>query len=205
MKNGLLIWNVLLTLIVGYLLYSHFSHRAARGEHEPPEFAGGPKDSLRYHKPVRIAYFDMDSIQSNWSLAKDVQAGWSKNEDSIKNVMSKLTQNYQSQVNFYQNKAQTAPGMSPQEQEDAQQHLSNMMDAMRNTKMEMDQKYQERAFNDNRSLKTEIENFIRNYNADKGYTYIFANESGLFYYLDSTFNITADVVKGLNMSYKKKD
>ncbi len=204
MKNGLLIWNVLLTLIAGYLLYAHFSHRAGRGDHETPEYAGGAKDSLRFHKPVRIAYFDMDSIQSNWSLAKDVQAGWSKNEDSIKTVMSKLSQSYQAQVNIYQNKAQTAPGMTQQEQEEAQQHLSNMMDAMRNTKMEMDQKYQERAFNDNRSLKTEIETFIRDYNATKGFTYIFANESGLFYYLDSTFNITADVVKGLNLAYMKK-
>jgi hypothetical protein len=27
MKNGLLVWNVILTLVAGYLLYAHFSKK----------------------------------------------------------------------------------------------------------------------------------------------------------------------------------
>ena len=54
--------------------------------------------------------------------------------------------------------------------------------------------------------RPEIEDFLKEYNKDKRYTYIVSYEQGLFYYKDSSYNVTADVIKGLNERYKvKKD
>jgi len=54
------------------------------------------------------------------------------------------------------------------------------------------------------NLKKAIEEFISEYNKEKQYTYIVSYEQGLFYYKDTVFNITADLVKGLNQQYKAK-
>jgi outer membrane protein len=53
-------------------------------------------------------------------------------------------------------------------------------------------------------VKTKIENFLKEYNKTKGYSYILAYEPGIIYYRDSTLNITDDLVKGLNEQYSKK-
>jgi outer membrane protein len=55
-----------------------------------------------------------------------------------------------------------------------------------------------------KDVKSRIESFLADYNTSKGYNYIFANDQGLFYYKDTAYNITADVIKGLNGIYTKK-
>ena len=55
-----------------------------------------------------------------------------------------------------------------------------------------------------KSVKDKIEGFLKEYNASKGYSYIVAHEPGLFYFRDTTYNITKDVIKGLNELHQKK-
>ena len=53
-------------------------------------------------------------------------------------------------------------------------------------------------------MKKKIEDFLTEYNKDKNYSYIVSYEQGLFYYKDTAYNITDDVIKGLNEQYKNK-
>jgi outer membrane protein len=55
-----------------------------------------------------------------------------------------------------------------------------------------------------KDVKNKIEEYLKTYNNEKGYSYIFAYEPGLFYYRDTMYDITNDVIKGLNDIYKKK-
>src|SRR2546421_659305 len=55
-----------------------------------------------------------------------------------------------------------------------------------------------------KDVKSRIEEFLKEYNKSKGYSYIFSNEPGFIYYRDTMFNITKDLVKGLNEQYLKK-
>ena len=50
-----------------------------------------------------------------------------------------------------------------------------------------------------------IEDFMKEYNKDKGYSYIFSNIPDMMYYKDTAYNITADVIRGLNAMHKKKN
>ena len=54
------------------------------------------------------------------------------------------------------------------------------------------------------SLKKSIEEFVAKYNETRQYSYIVSYEQGLFYYKDTMYNITADLIKGLNDEYKNK-
>ncbi len=70
--------------------------------------------------------------------------------------------------------------------------------------MELDKTYNDYVTRRMQDVKTKIEEFLKEYNRDKGYSYIVAYEPGLYYYKDTIYNITGDVVKGLNAMYNKK-
>ena len=53
-------------------------------------------------------------------------------------------------------------------------------------------------------LKTNIEDFLKDYTKENHYSYIFAFEPGFMFYRDTIYNITSDLVKGLNERYPRK-
>ena len=66
MKNGLLVWNVILTLVAGYLLYSHFSKKG----NGAVAAKNAVKDSISDNKPFRIAYFEMEWPERGTSVSR---------------------------------------------------------------------------------------------------------------------------------------
>jgi len=199
MKNGLLIWNVVLTLVTGYLLINQFStKKTTEGSVKKAAI-----DSSSFHLPFRIAYFEMDSIENNFQVVKNVKAEISKKEDEINGVLNNLAKNLQQRYTYFQTKAQSG-SMSDAEKEAASQELKSMDEEMKNKKQSLDQEYNEFVTRKMKDVKSSIEDFLKEYNKTRNYSYIIAYEQGLFYYKDSAFNITDDVIKGLNEFYKNK-
>ncbi len=197
MKNGLLIWNVILTLVAGYLLVAHFSGKKSNGSSATA--VGG--DSTAAPGNFKMAYFEMDSVEAHFSLVKDVKAELSKKEDAINAEVDRLAKNMQQKYKFYQDKAQ-AGSMTMAEQEAAGQELKNLDDQLKARKQTLDQDYSDYAMKQMKDIKSTIETFLKEYNKDKNFSYIVSYEQGLFYYKDSALNITSDVIKGLNSQYK---
>ncbi len=199
MKNGLLVWNILLTVVAGFLLFAHFSKK----DTGTTSSMNSSKDSLSLHKPFRIAYFEMDSVQNNTSLVKDVQTEIEKKEKDFTTQLSQLEYAYQSKIQEYQQKEKNGT-MTQADYEKAQTDVRQLESRIKNKKQELDQQYQEFMMRSQLNLKKTIEEFIAEYNKTKEYSYIVAYEQGLFYYKDTVYNITGDVVKGLNAQYKSK-
>lgn len=199
MKNGLLIWNLVLTAAVGYLLFTQFNKKTG-------SVNGGKnitKDSLAAGKPFRVAYFEMDSIEAHYSMVKDVQAEIQGKEKEYSNGLAQLDATYRNKIQEYQQKGST---MTQADYEKAQMDLKQLEEVLKNKKQDMDQQYQEFVTRRNLGLKKKIEEFIAEYNKEKEYSYIVVYEPGLFYYKDTVYNITPEVIKGLNEAYlKKKD
>ncbi len=198
MKNGLLVWNVLLTIAAGYLLIKHFT-----GKKEAPIVKEWKQDSLSASKPFRLAYFEMDSVQANAYMVKDVQAEIEKREKDYSGQLSQYEAAYRNKLQEYQQKERGGT-MTQADYEKAQVDLKQLEDRLKGKRQELDQQYQDFVMRSQLKLKKAIEDFISEYNKEKQYTYIVSYEQGLFYYKDTMFNITADLVKGLNQQYKAK-
>jgi outer membrane protein len=199
MKNGLLVWNVLLTLLTGYLLIMHFSPRG----HRDTTSKTVSKDSSGTHKDFLIAYFEMDSVESSFNMVKDVKAEMNKKETEINNELDKLSQDFREKYDYFQRQAQSGK-MTQTESEDASLQLKNLDTKIKNRKQVLDQDYNDFVVRQMKDVKTAIEDYLKEYNSSGKYSYIIAYEQGLFYYKDSALNITADVIKGLNAAYKPK-
>ena len=56
----------------------------------------------------------------------------------------------------------------------------------------------------NKALHDSIQHYLALYNKDKKYGMIFAKQGDNLLYADKAYDITAEVVAGLNKAYKKK-
>lgn len=199
MKNGLLVWNIVLTLLVGYLLFAQLNKKG--------NVVAGNKNVSRDSNVVnagfRIAYFEMDSIETHFTMVKDIKAEIAKKDEEYSNGLTQLDATYRNKIQEYQQK-EKAGTMVQADYEKAQVDLRQLEDRLKNRKQELDQQYQDFVMRKNLGVKKKIEDFLTEYNKTQGYSYIVAYEQGLFYYKDTTYNITSEVIKGLNEEYKNK-
>lgn len=196
MNRGLIILNVLLLIAVGVLFYLHFSSKKTA---EVKTVSA--KTATSIEEKCRIAYFEMDSIENSFTVVKDVKNELGREEDKINNEMASLEKKYRDKINQYQSQAQT---MTQVQSEMANRDVLQMQETIKGKKQELDSRYQDLYMRKMRDVKAKIEDFLKEYNNEKGFAYIVAYEPGLFYYKDTAYNITPDVIKGLNQRYEKK-
>jgi outer membrane protein len=195
MNRGLLITNVILFVLVGVLFYLHFS------SNKKPEVRSAVSSSKAPAKEFKIAYFEMDSLESSFSMVKDVKNELGRKEDAINNELTRLEKSVRDKANMYQGQA---ANMTQVQSEMATRDMMQLQQNFQSRKQALDQEYQDFYMRKMRDVKTKIEGFLKEYNQTKGYSYIFAYEPGLFYYRDTVYNITDDLIKGLNATYEKK-
>lgn len=199
MKNGLFIWNVVLSLVAGYLLIIHFSSKKGNTK----QYKASSTDNTPGSNQFRMAYFEMDSVAANFDLVKELRAELAKKEEEINGEIDKLSKNMQQRYNYYQNQAQ-AGALSQAQSETASQELKSLDDQIKNRKQQLDTEFNELTMRRQNDIKSKIEEFLKKYNEIRNYSYIVSYEQGLFYLKDTAYNITPDVVKGLNELYKPK-
>lgn len=198
MKNALLILNLILLVAVGVLFYLHFSS----GKKGPDAKISSAATKVPMQAgDCRIAYFDMDSINNSFVLIKNVKDELSKEEVKINSTLTNLQKTYNDRITHYQGQQQS---MSAVESETANRDILQLQDRIRSTKQEMEQKYQDLYMRKMQDVKAKVEDYLKEYNKDKGYAYILAYEPGFIFYRDSALNITSDIIAGLNEKYKKK-
>ncbi|HMK26542.1 MAG TPA: OmpH family outer membrane protein [Chitinophagaceae bacterium] len=193
MKNGLLIWNVVLSLVAGLLLFLQFGPK----KHNRDYIKDSVKDTTTNHH-FQIAYFEMDSVEANYNMVKDVKAEIDAKDIEYNNSQNQLDQIYKNKYNEYASKS----SMTPEETEAAQNVLKQLGESLKNQKQDLDLKYNDFKMRKMLEVKKKIEEFIKEFNKTRNYSFIVAADTGLFYYKDSVYNITAEVVKGLNENYK---
>jgi len=200
MKSGILIFNAILLVLVGVLFYLHFSaapKQAVASAHTPTQKAPAGSNDFR------IAYFDMDSLAASFSLVLDAKAELNRKEEAVNAEKAKMERNYKDRLESYQRQAQ-ASSMNQVQSENATKDMMQLQQQIQSRSQALEQEYQDFYTRKMKEVKEKIEAFLKDYNAQKGYAYIVAYEPGLFYYRDTAYDITADVVAGLNKAYKKK-
>jgi outer membrane protein len=199
MKNGLVILNVILLVAVAILFYLHFSSGKTKGTKTT---AKTDSTTVAAPGPFRIGYFEMDSVESNFSMVKDVKAELNKKEDAINNELARIDKGIQEKANEYQKKLQSG-AMTPEQVQAAQSDMASRQREFDVQKQQYDQEYKDVYMRRMQDVRNKIEEFLKDFNKDKKYSYILSYEPGLIYYRDSAYDITAEVVKGLNRMYSK--
>jgi outer membrane protein len=93
--------------------------------------------------------------------------------------------------------------MNEKQSEVAGQEMRALDDQLKNRKQALDAEYGDFVMRRQNEIKSKIEAFLAEYNKEHQYSYIVSYEQGLFYYKDTAYNITADLIKGLNEKFKQ--
>lgn len=190
MKNILLVFNIILLALVGYLYYLHF-HTDKKNVVFHAESAA--VDGSGHN--ARVAYIDLDSLQNNYSYYKKIKADFERKQSEANDEITAMQKKYQNRAMQLQQKA---PTMNQKQQEEAMQEINKMQQDLQSKKQNIDNEL----YNYNSKMKedilTRIQDFLKDYNKDGKYSYIFSYEPGFMFYKDSTLNITPDVISGLN-------
>lgn len=195
MKNALLVINVILLVLVGILFYKVFG-----GNDRVPAGESSATDSTRnVIEAAKIAYIDLDSLQNQYEYYKKIKGEFEKKQNSANNEITSMQQRFQKRATELQNKAAT---MTMQEQESAMQEMNKMQNDLQNRKMNIDNDLFEYNNQMKEDILERIQSFLKEYNSDGRYSYIFSYEPGFMFYKDSTLDITKDVIRGLNERYE---
>ncbi len=195
-KNISLVFNVVLLALVGILFYFHFSSPKERNTARPAVVADNvPAGNFK------IAYFEMDSIENNYEYLKDVKGQLKAKETELTGQLTALKNKYMEKVTKFQQEAQS---LSQEKQSAMQNDLLNEQKMLQNKEQSMGAELQDESFKRLQVVNKAIEDYLQEYNKDKGYSYILGYQSGQIYYKDPKFDITAQVLAGLNERYKKK-
>lgn len=195
-KNFLLVFNIVLLILVGVLFYLHFSSGTKK------DTAAKPATVSTTPGNFTIAYFEMDSIENNYEFLKDVRNQLKTKEQALTSELNKMKTGYYQEVNSFQKQAQ---GMSQEQASSMQEQLMQKQKRIQEREQAMGIDMQEATFKKMQEVNKRIEEFLKEYNSNKGYSYILAYQPGTIYYKDVRYDITSDVLKGLNDRYRKKE
>ena len=198
MNKGLLVLNIVLLVAVGILFFLFFTRKGDTGSVTP--LRTGPDTAAQWqHTPV--AYFDMDSIEANFILWKQAQADVVKREAGINDTINQMKMGFQS---YYQKLQAQSASLTPRQKDSLSNELAQMDAEIKNRTAELNQNYQTYFMSRQSEIVTKIKNYCKEFNKDRRFSYIIAREPGLFYYTDTTYNVTSELLKGLNSFYSKK-
>lgn len=195
-RNFLLAFNIFLLVLVAVLFYLHFS--------SAPKNTPSTATKVVNSTPAgttRIAYFVMDSIEKNYEYLKDVKNELKAKENQLSAQLNTMKNRYMDKVGKYQ---QEGANMTQERQGAVQQELMQEQKVIQNKEQAISGELQNELFEKLQKVNRTIEDFLKEYNKDKGFTYILGYQEGTIYYKDTSYDITGEVLRGLNEKYKKK-
>ena len=198
MNKGLLALNIVLLIGVAILFFLFFNKKDNTSSVIPIR---NDHDTAIQKQQTPVAYFDMDSIEANFFLWKQVQTEVVKREAGINDTINQMRNGFQS---YYQKLQSQSANLSPRQKDSLGNELAQMDAEIKNRTAELNQKYQTYFMSRQQEIVTKIKNYCKEFNKDKKYSYIIAREPGLFYYTDTAYNVTSELLKGLNAFYTKK-
>ncbi|MFN7274161.1 MAG: OmpH family outer membrane protein [Bacteroidota bacterium] len=193
MKNSNSIIQAVLGLAVLVLFYLQFSGKS--GKTTSDGSVAVPTGNYK------VAYFEGDSLQSQFDYYKEVQLQLqtkaNENQRQIGQMRTILT-------NKYQELQKLSQMLSQAEMANKQQEFLQQEKAFQGKEKMLADEFQEEQIRKLQDVKKKIEDYLKTYNQEKGYALILNNYPDLIYYKDPAYDITADLISGLNKMYPKK-
>jgi outer membrane protein len=198
MKIANIVTNVVLGAAVIVLFVLHFTS----GENH--EKGSVESDSAMTAIPgdISIAYFNMDSVMSQWDLYYDYQQDLEQKQTELETDFAGRTETFYQSVQDAQYKIERGL-VTRSEAEELNQQLQNQQQNLQNLQNQYMSQLQEEGMVKNRKMLDMIEKYVAELSQENGFSYVYSYSfGGNLIYGAKPYDITAQVVQGLNERYK---
>jgi outer membrane protein len=193
MKNtsGVL-FGILFVAVAGIYIF-HFT-----GKGKSPSYKNSGDGAI---SGLRIAYIKVDSLAVNYDFAQEMHDNFLKQQEAFTKEYGEKRNRFESQAAAFQEKVQRGGFLTQDRALQERDRLVGEEQQITKLDQELSTKLAQIQSDNNKQLLDSIMNYVKVYNKDKKYNYIF--NSGEILVGDDAHNITKDVLIGLNARYSR--
>lgn len=200
MRPFLIVVNSILIIAVVFLYVKIFKNTTIKKTEPSSNLISNNSGNL---KNASIAFVELDSLNEKIGFIKDRRKELEIEQKSIETEWQNGYRGLENRKNVFLKRGNS---ITQQEAEKFQGELLQQQQQVDEKKRNLTQKLSEKSYKFMDDIQKKLKDFLNEYNKTKNYQYILTTGTGLDYmlYKDSTFNITADVIKGMNELMAKK-
>ena len=198
MKIANIVTNVVLGAAVVVLFFFHFSD----GDKSEGKSEKAISATMADPSDISIAYFNMDSVMSQWDLYDEYQQELGQKQSELEADFAGRTETFYQSVQDAQYKIQRQL-VTRAESEQLQQQLAAEEQNLMALQNQYSTELQEEGLVKNRKMLDMIERYVSELSQANGYSYVYSYQfGGNLIYGAKPYDITNQVVKGLNEKYQ---
>ena len=151
---------------------------------------------------IKIAYVEMDTLLMNYNFWNDVTEAMMKRQEDMSATINQKARELEKEFNEFQRKIENNAFLSRERAEQEQSRLMKKRHDIEELQNKLAQELSAEAQKNDLEIHDAIDSFIQEYNKDKGYSFIISNTgNNSLLYANKSFNITQEIVDGLNARY----
>lgn len=150
---------------------------------------------------MKIAYVEVDSIMSQYKFCKEYSLILQKKSQNIQNTINAKGRNLQAAAAKFQQDVQSNK-YTQQQAEAVQAGLQKQNADLQALQQRLGNEFQGETDKFNKALRDSIQHYLAAYNKDKKYALIISKAGDNILYADKAYDITKEVIAGLNKAYK---
>ena len=150
---------------------------------------------------LKIAFVEVDSIMTQYTYCKEKSAELEKKGNNIQKTLAQKQQALQNAAVKFQQDIQ-ANKYTQQQAEAVQAGLQKQNNDLQVLNQRLSSEFQQETEKFNQELRKNIQQYLAEYNKDKKYSVIFSKQGDNILFADKAYDITNEVVAGLNKAYK---
>ena len=150
---------------------------------------------------MKIAYIEVDSIMSQYKFCKEYSLILEKKSQNIQNTVNAKGRSLQAAAAKFQQDIQNNK-YTQQQAEAVQAGLQKQNADLQALQQRLGAEFQAETEKFNKALRDSIQHYLAVYNKDKKFSLILSKAGDNILYADKTYDVTNEVIAGLNKAYK---
>ena len=155
-------------------------------------------------KELKIAYVEIDTLMAQYQFCKDYTELANIEGENIQRTLTGKQRTLEQHAAAIQQTYESNGFTSQEELTRAQQSLQTEQQALQELSERLQASFMEEQAKYNEEMRDSIQNFLKQYNKTKKYDFIMSKAGDNMLLANPKYDITNEVVKGLNKRYKTK-
>ena len=151
---------------------------------------------------MKISYVEVDSLMTQYTFAKDYSVTLEKKSNNARNTLNQKGNALQAAVNNFQQKLNNNGFQSREQAASVQNAIQRQQNDLQALQARLENELASETAKFNEALRDSLNNFLKAYNKDKKYDIILSKVGDNILFADKKFDITQDIINGLNKRYK---
>lgn len=151
---------------------------------------------------MKLAYVEVDTLLAKYNYCVDLNEAMVKKSENVRLTLSQKAGELDKQKREFQTKYQNNAYLTPERAQQEYNRIAKLEQDLQTLSNKLQSELMSENEKNSLQLRDSINAFLKEYNKTKGYSMIISNTGfDNLLYADSVYNITKEILEGLNARY----